>query len=123
MPAFTLDIAGGAEVLKVLVADEIAAFAQQIAAIAGPEAVAEIVEQTGNARRARAKVTVPAHIQAKDGVLSRAVSEVGLEFKPQKQRDPKPKRDKETPPKKTRTATDKKTKTTKARQTKKKPSA
>lgn len=121
MPSFTLDTAGGAEVLKVLVADEIAAYAQRIAAIAGPEAVMEIVVPSGNARRARAKVTVPAHIQAKDGVLSRAVSEVGLEFKPQKQRAPKPKRAKKAA--KARTTTDKKATTVKAGRTKNKPSA
>lgn len=120
--AFTLDEVGGAEVLKELAADDIAAYMQRIANIIGPEAVVEIA---GGARRARAKVTVPAYMQAKDGVLTRAVAEVGLEFKPSKQRAPKPKRESKTATSKSdkaRKTTSKKTTTTAARRTKKKPS-
>lgn len=83
--AFTLDVAGGAEVLKELVADEIAQLAQQLAAAAG--AGAEVKLSTTD--RARASVQVPADAQAKDGVLSRAAAEIGLEIRPTKKRPPR----------------------------------
>lgn len=83
--AFTLDTAGGAEVLKVLAAEHIAALAQQISAAVGAEAVVE----TKTTDRARASVKVPAFMQAKDGVLSRAAVEAGLEFRAYEKRAPK----------------------------------
>lgn len=73
--SFELDTDGGAEVLKELVADEIAALAAQIAAEAGDDATVE----TSVTDRARGTVTVPAELQAKDGVLTRAASAAGLE--------------------------------------------
>lgn len=70
---FTLDTEGGAEVLKELVADEIAALAAQIASEAGGTVETLITD------RAKARVTVSAELQAKDGVLTRAASAAGLE--------------------------------------------
>jgi hypothetical protein len=88
---FTLDPAGGAEVLKSIIADEIAALAQQIAAAAGSDAVVEL----STTDRAKAAVTVPAEAQAKDGVLSRAASTVGIEVRALKQQPPKLKQQKD----------------------------
>jgi hypothetical protein len=85
--AFELDKAGGAEVLKVMAAEAIAALAQQVAAAAGEGAVVEM----STTDRARAKVKVPADVQAKDGVLTRAAAEVGLEVRPSKKRPPRSK--------------------------------
>lgn len=72
---FELDVEGGAEVLKVLCADEIAALTAQIAAEAGEDATVEMSVTD----RARGTVTVPAELQAKDGALTRAASAAGLE--------------------------------------------
>lgn len=83
--AFELDKAGGAEVLKVMAAEAIGALAQQVAAAAGEGAVVEM----STTDRARAKVKVPADVQAKDGVLTRAAAEVGLEVRPSKKRPPR----------------------------------
>lgn len=82
--AFELDLEGGAEVLKVLAADEIAALAQQIADAAGEGAKVEM----STTDRARGSVSVPAEAQAKDGVLTRAASAAGLEvtLRPEKPR-------------------------------------
>lgn len=74
MMVFTLDVAGGAEVLKELAAQTIEELAQQVAARAGEGALVEMSVSD----RARARVKVPADAQAKDGVLSRAASEAGL---------------------------------------------
>jgi hypothetical protein len=88
--SFELDIEGGAEVLKVLVADEIAALGQQIGANAGEGAVVT----TKVTDRARASVTVPAETQAKYGALTKAAAAAGLEVKPypKRQRRPRTKR-------------------------------
>lgn len=102
--AFELDAAGGAEVLKMIAVEEIAALAAQVAAKAGEGAVIEM----STTDRARASVRVPADAQAKDGVLTRAAAEVGLEVRPSKKRPPRPRKtrsDKGVPRKK-RTATD-----------------
>lgn len=72
--AFQLDLAGGAEVLKVLAADAVKNLADQIAAEAGEGATVE----TYVTDRAVAAVRVPADAQAKDGVLTKAAAAVGL---------------------------------------------
>lgn len=74
---FTLDVKGGAEVLKQLAAPLINDMARQIAEKAGK--YAEVVPYTTD--RAAAAVSVPAHEQAKDGVLTRAASAAGLEVR------------------------------------------
>lgn len=84
--AFELDRAGGAEVLKELAADAIAEIAGQVADAAGEGA--EVTLSTTD--RARASVRVPADAQAKDGVLSRAAAQIGLEIRPSKKRPPRP---------------------------------
>lgn len=122
--AFTLDRDGGAEVLKVMAADAIAAFGKQIAAAAGTEAVLDI----NVTDRARASVKVPAYLQAKDGVLSRAATDAGLEFRPPKKSAAPKKRAKKTPSKTKRTASKNSagtatTSTGKPRRKRKKPSA
>lgn len=81
---FKLDRKGGAEVLKQLVADEIHALAQQVAKNAQKDADAtnEVVwVHESVTDRARASVTVPAGLQAKDGVLTRAAAAAGLEVR------------------------------------------
>ena len=103
--AFTLDEAGGAEVLQVMAAEIIAAKAQEIAAAVGDTAQ---VESHPVKRRVRASVSCPAFMQAKDGVLSRAAIASGLDFNPAEKRAPRKK------------PTDK---TTKPRRSSKKPSA
>lgn len=75
MTSFELDIAGGAEVLKVMAADAIAALAAQIAGEAGEDATVKTLVTD----RAKAIVTVPAAAQARDGVLTRAASSAGHE--------------------------------------------
>lgn len=75
--SFRLNRAGGAEVLKQLAAPHINALAQQVAAAAGDDA--EVEEYTTD--RAAASVGVPAHQQAKDGVLTRAAARAGLEVR------------------------------------------
>lgn len=90
--AFELDLAGGAEVLKELSAAAIAELADKVSAAAGEGAVVELKTTD----RAKAFVRVPKAAQAKDGVLSRAAAEVGLEVRPAKPRPPrkrKPKAD------------------------------
>jgi hypothetical protein len=74
---FQLDIAGGAEVLKELAAAEIDALAKKVTDEAGPHAVFH--EYTTD--RAAAVVSVPAGLQAKDGVLTRAAAAAGLEVR------------------------------------------
>jgi hypothetical protein len=85
---FVLDRAGGAEVLKVIAMAEIAAKTEQIAASVGESAVIEMKTTD----RARGVITVPADIQAKDGALSRAAIEAGLEFTAYKKREPRKRR-------------------------------
>jgi hypothetical protein len=75
---FELNVEGGAEVLKQMAAPHIKALAQAIAATAGEDA--KVNEYTTD--RAHADVSVPAHQQAKDGVLTRALSDAGLEVTP-----------------------------------------
>lgn len=75
--AFKLNIKGGAEVLQHMAAAEIDALAKKIADEAGPDA--ELKEYRTD--RAAASVRVPAHQQAKDGVLSRAAASAGLEVR------------------------------------------
>lgn len=77
MSNFKLNRKGGAEVLKVLAAQQINAIAKQIAAQAGPDA--EVDEYTTD--RAAAAVRVPADQQAKDGALTRAAAAAGLEVR------------------------------------------
>jgi ethanolamine utilization microcompartment shell protein EutS len=77
---FQLDREGGAEVLKQIVADEIAALTQRIADTAGEGAEVKM----GVTDRARGTVTVPAELQAKDGVLTKAAAALGLEVRPRK---------------------------------------
>jgi len=81
---FVLDVAGGAEVLKINAAQAITELAQLVFSKAGEGAVIEL-ETTD---RAKAFVRVPAAAQAKDGVLSRAASEVGLEVRATKKQFP-----------------------------------
>lgn len=75
MATFQLDREGGAEVLKMLAAAEVAALAAQVAAAAGAEATTQTKQSK---TRFVATVKVPALAQAKDGVLSRAAAQVGL---------------------------------------------
>lgn len=71
---FVLNPKGGAEVLKALAADLINETAQKLAASIGPEANVE----TYSTDRAAASVSVPAHMQAKDGALTKAAASLGL---------------------------------------------
>lgn len=82
---FHLNLAGGAEVLKVMAAKRIAEIAQTVAAQAGSDA--EVKQKVTD--RSRATVKVPADQQAKDGVLSRAAASAGLDIV---QRTPRPRR-------------------------------
>lgn len=75
--AFVLNVVGGSEVLKMIAAEEVSALAGQVAAAAGQGAV---IETKTSKTRFVAAVKVPADMQAKDGTLSRAASEVGLEI-------------------------------------------
>lgn len=75
---FQLNYAGGKEVLNQLAAPHINAIAESIGAQAGDDAQVEPYTTD----RAAASVTVPAHQQAKDGVLTRAASASGLEVRP-----------------------------------------
>jgi hypothetical protein len=75
--SFRLNRKGGAEVLKQLAAPHINALARQIASQAGDDA--EVDEYTTD--RAAAAVSVPAHQQATDGVLTRAAAAAGLEVR------------------------------------------
>jgi acyl dehydratase len=81
--SFELDLDGGAEVLKELVADDIAALAQRIAADAGGTVRLYTTD------RAAAAVTVPAEAQAKHGALTRAASAAGLELRPARAKKPR----------------------------------
>lgn len=74
---FTLNRKGGADVLKQLAAEQVNALAKQVADNAGKGA--EFEEYTTD--RAAASVSVPAHQQAKDGVLTRAAAAAGLEVR------------------------------------------
>lgn len=74
---FKLDREGGAEVLKILVADEIRALTKQVGDAAGE--AAEVDHYTTD--RAAGSVSVPAAQQAKHGTLTRAASAAGLEVR------------------------------------------
>lgn len=76
--AFVLDQEGGAEVLKELAASAINDLAQQVADDIGEGAKVK----TYTTDRAAATVSVPAEMQAKDGVLTRAAAAAGLEVRP-----------------------------------------
>lgn len=75
---FTLNRAGGAEVLKEMAANAVIDLALEVAASAGPEAV---VETRISKSRFVASIKVPDLVQAKDGALSRAASDAGLTIK------------------------------------------
>lgn len=80
---FKLNRRGAEDVLKKLARDEINALARRIANKAGDAAesddAATVDEYTTD--RAAASVSVPAALQAKDGVLTRAAAELGLDVK------------------------------------------
>ncbi|MGH3954524.1 MAG: hypothetical protein ACRDTI_10860 [Mycobacterium sp.] len=76
--AFVLDQDGGAEVLKELSAAAIKGLADQVADDIGEGAQVKIYTTD----RAAASVSVPAEMQAKDGVLTRAAAAAGLEVRP-----------------------------------------
>lgn len=76
--AFVLDQEGGAEVLKELAASAINDLALQVADDIGEGAKVK----TYTTDRAAATVSVPAEMQAKDGVLTRAAAAAGLEVRP-----------------------------------------
>jgi hypothetical protein len=78
MGTFRLNRKGGAEVLKELSAPLVNDFARRVATAAGEDA--QFDEYTTD--RAAASVSVPAHLQAKDGVLTRAAAAAGLEVRP-----------------------------------------
>ncbi|OHU31875.1 hypothetical protein BKG74_02335 [Mycobacteroides chelonae] len=75
---FELDRDGGAEVLKELSAAAIKDLADQIADDIGEGAKVKIYTTD----RAAATVSVPAEMQAKDGVLTRAAASAGLQVRP-----------------------------------------
>lgn len=75
--SFKLNRKGGAEVLKQIAAEQVDALARQVADHAGKDA--EFEKYTTD--RAAASVSVPAHQQAKDGVLTRAAAASGLEVR------------------------------------------
>lgn len=74
---FELDLKGGSEVLEKFAAAEIDRLAKRVADEAGPHA--HLDEYTTD--RAAAAVSVPAAIQAKDGVLTRAAAAAGLQVR------------------------------------------
>lgn len=81
---FQLDRKGGSEVLKELAADEIHALAQKVAENAQKDADATnqvVWVHESVTDRARASITVPAGLQAKHGVLTRAAAAAGLEVR------------------------------------------
>lgn len=75
---FELNFEGGAEVLKEMAAPLIKTLAESIAATAGDDA--KVYHRVTD--RAAASVVVPADQQAKDGVLTRALSAAGMEVEP-----------------------------------------
>ncbi len=85
--AFVLDLAGGAEVLK-MTADAVKNLADQIAAGAGEGAKVE----TYVTDRPAAAVSVPAEAQAKDGVLTKGAAAAGLEVVAKPPRKPRAKK-------------------------------
>ena len=80
---FELNRDGGAEVLKELSADAIRELALQIGAAADEGAKVADYSQIGEyiTDRFVATVSVPAYRQAKDGALTKAASESGLEIR------------------------------------------
>lgn len=79
---FELNFEGGSEVLKEMAAPIIKTLAEGIAATAGEDA--KVFHRVTD--RAAASVVVPADQQARDGVLTRALSEAGFEITPPKPR-------------------------------------
>ena len=77
---FKLNTKGGAEVLNTLAAELVNETAQKLAAAIGPEANVEAYTTD----RAAASVAVPAHMQAKDGALTKVAASLGLEVTPKK---------------------------------------
>jgi hypothetical protein len=78
---FVLDRAGGALILKAVTATAVLDLAKQVANSAG---VGASVEGKVSQSRFVATVKVPAEEQAKNGVLSRAATDVGLTITPYK---------------------------------------
>lgn len=76
--AFELDQKGGEEILKRLARPEIQRLTAQVAANAGPDAEHEVITTD----RAHGVVRVPAYQQARDGKLTRAAAQAGLEVEP-----------------------------------------
>lgn len=74
---FKLNYKGGAEVLKALSAAAVNDLGRRVAAEAGEDA--EFEPYTTD--RAAAAVSVPAHLQARDGALTRAAAAAGLEVR------------------------------------------
>lgn len=83
--SFELDRQGGSEVLKELAAAAISDLASQVAGQAGPDAKIK----TYTTDRAAAAVSVPAELQARDGVLTRAAAAAGLEVTAKPARRPR----------------------------------
>jgi hypothetical protein len=77
---FKVNHAGAEEVLKVLARDVIDDLGRKVAEQAGEAAVL----RTYTTDRAAASVSVPAGLQAKHGVLTRAASAAGLEVRPKR---------------------------------------
>ena len=80
---FKLNHRGAEEVLKKLARHEINALARKIAdkAVEAAESDDAVTVDTYTTDRAVASVSVPAALQAKDGVLTRAAAELGLDVK------------------------------------------
>ncbi|MGA5542702.1 hypothetical protein ACPCIR_12690 [Mycobacterium sp. NPDC051198] len=82
--SFELDHRGAEEVLKKLAADEIHSLARKVgdhAKRSGDYPDELIVVDTYTTDRAAASVSVPAELQAKDGVLTRAAAAAGLDVR------------------------------------------
>ena len=75
---FELDHKGAAEVLKDIAKSHVHHVARQVGAAAGEDAVVDFYTTD----RAAAAISVPADQQAKDGVLTRAAADAGLEVRP-----------------------------------------
>lgn len=94
MAEFELDLEGGAEVLKEMAAETISALALQVGELADEGATVDEYSQITDKVTDRfvAMVTVPADRQAKDGVLTRAAGQAGLEVKLRPPRAPRRRR-------------------------------
>ena len=76
--SFELDHDGAAEVLKEIAKNHVHHVARQVGEAAGDDAIVDFYTTD----RAAAAISVPAEQQAKDGVLTRAAAEAGLEVRP-----------------------------------------